>query len=396
METALNIGISCGHIKPTSYSYTISNCRDREAISYHLTTLQLEIEFRKNQECSLLIDGDSLATALAEAPNEFRIAAIKCSAVLCCRLSPLQKSQVVALIKNAPEQYITAAIGDGANDVSMLQEAHVGIGVMGREGRQAAQCSDFAIGKFSMLQRLLLVHGHYQTQRLSLLLLYFFYKNVFLMTIIFLFQFYTLYSTTAPYDSLPMTLYNIIYTTLPILFISLTEKPYKEEELMRKPELYRKNTKNKQLQWPTFLEWIFFGLYHSIICFYFASWIFSGNDVILNGGQTADFACYCALLLHIVIIVVNLKIWLESQYVTYWYIGTIILSILAYFLTTFLYNFWNHHYDTNIYGAYNKLLVSIPVWLFCVITTVSCLLPDYVVRVLRQTFNFTRENKSVC
>ncbi|XP_073831771.1 phospholipid-transporting ATPase IF-like [Musca autumnalis] len=396
METALNIAVSCGHIKFNAYRYTICECRNKEDILTHLNRLENEINLGKYEEFALLIDGESLTVALEETPQEFRNLSIKCSAVLCCRLSPLQKSHVVSLIKNGKENYITAAIGDGANDVSMLQEAHVGIAVMGKEGRQAAQCSDFAIGKFCMLQRLLLVHGHYQTNRLSLLLLYFFYKNTFLMGIVFIFQFYTMFSTTAPFDSLPLTLFNVIYATLPILFLSLTDKPYKEEELMRNPELYRKNTNNKQLQWPSFFEWIFFGVYHAIICFYFASQIFATNDVIVNGGQTADFALYCALLMHIVVIVVNLKIWLESQYITYWYIGTIIISILCYFVTSFLYNFWNHHKDTNIYGAYNKLLSSIPVWLYCIIATVACLLPDYTVRVLRQTFKFSRVNKNVC
>lgn len=103
--------------------------------------------------------------------------------MLCCRLSPLQKCEVVHLIRTSKEKPITAAIGDGANDVSMIQEAHVGLGIVGKEGRQAARCADYAFANFSMLKKVLLVHGHYFSQRLALLVLYFFYKNLVFMII---------------------------------------------------------------------------------------------------------------------------------------------------------------------------------------------------------------------
>lgn len=233
VETALNIALSCGHIPPDAKKYFIMECKNREEMLLHLNALDREIIFGIGQECALLIDGKSLGVALAEASSEFRDVAVKCTAVLCCRLSPLQKSEVVSLIKSSNENYNTASIGDGANDVSMIQEAHVGIGIMGREGRQAARCADFAFAKFCMLKRLLLVHGHYHSVRLSLLVLYFFYKNIVFMGIMFLFQFHTLFSSSSVYDSLFLTLYNVIYTSLPILFIAISEKPYTEEKLMR-------------------------------------------------------------------------------------------------------------------------------------------------------------------
>lgn len=135
------------------------------------------------KEFALLIDGSSLAITLRVMADRFRDLAVKCHAVLCCRLSPLQKFEVVKLLKTMPDRPITAAIGDGANDVSMIQEAHVGLGIVGKEGRQAARCADYAFANFSMLKKILLVHGHYYTQRLSLLVLYFFYKNIIFMLI---------------------------------------------------------------------------------------------------------------------------------------------------------------------------------------------------------------------
>lgn len=109
----------------------------------------------------------------------------------------------------------------------------------------------------------------------------------------------------------------------------------------RNPKLYRKNTDNKQLHWPYFLMWTIFGIYHSVIIFYFAYCIFSFNNVILNGGQTAAFSCFGTLLIWAVVIIANLKLWLESMYLSYWYIATLVLSILAFMGTTVIYNVIN-------------------------------------------------------
>uniref|UniRef100_A0A1I8NPP0 Phospholipid-transporting ATPase n=1 Tax=Stomoxys calcitrans TaxID=35570 RepID=A0A1I8NPP0_STOCA len=387
METALNIAISCGHITPNALKYFITECSSKEDMLDHLDNLDYHMKFARNKDFALLIDGKSLAVALNETSNEFRDLTIKCDAVLCCRLSPLQKSKVVALIKSSPENFITAAIGDGANDVSMIQEAHVGIGVMGKEGHQAAQCADFAFGKFYMLKRLLLVHGHYNSVRLAMMILYFFYKGIFLMGVMFIFQFYTLFSTTSAFDSLPMTLYNVIYTTLPMFILSQTEKPYPQEMLLSQPELYKKISKNKPLHWTPFFAWNLSGIYHAVICFYFAWCIFSVNDVILNVGQTADLASLCALLMHVVILVEHLKLWLETKYQSYWFIFSTFFSILVYIGTMVLYGSFNINHDTDLYWTYNKVLVSIPAWLYSILTTVACLLPDFTINIAIKGLN---------
>lgn len=103
--------------------------------------------------------------------------ATRCKAVICCRVSPLQKALVVKLVKKYSNS-ILLAIGDGANDVSMIQAAHVGVGISGVEGLQAARSADFAISQFRFLKKLLLVHGLWAYQRLSKMIFYYFYKNV--------------------------------------------------------------------------------------------------------------------------------------------------------------------------------------------------------------------------
>ncbi|XP_055911136.1 phospholipid-transporting ATPase IF isoform X2 [Eupeodes corollae] len=392
VETALNIALSCGHIPVGAMKYFIVECTRQEVLEVHLQTLEREIVFGLGRPCALLIDGKSLTVALRDLPEKFRDVSIRCQAVLCCRLSPLQKSEVVSLIKTSSQNYNTAAIGDGANDVSMIQEAHIGIGIIGKEGRQAARCADFALARFNMIKRLMLMHGHYHTTRLSLLVLYFFYKNILFMGVMFFFQFHNMFSSQPVYDSWFMTLYNVGYTSVPIFFISLTEQLFTQNELMNKPELYMRNTNNKQLHWPYFLQWVAFGIYHAVIIFYFAYGLFTINDVLLNVGQPAESSVFGTLLIQLVVVVVNLKLWLQSKFYSYWYIVTIWGSILLFITTTIAYNVIDIRYDSDIYWSYNKLLCSIPIWLLVILTIVTCLMPDFTIRVCKDALRMPKRS----
>ncbi|XP_055841130.1 phospholipid-transporting ATPase IF [Episyrphus balteatus] len=392
IETALNIALSCGHIPAGAMKYFIVECGRKEDLEVHLQTLEREIIFGLGRPCALLIDGKSLTVALKELPEKFRDVTIRCQAVLCCRLSPLQKSEVVSLIKTSSQNYNTAAIGDGANDVSMIQEAHIGIGIIGKEGRQAARCADFALARFNMIKRLFLMHGHYHTTRLSHLVLYFFYKNILFMGSMFFFQFHNMFSSQPVYDSWFMTLYNVGYTSVPIFFISLTEQLFTQDELMSKPELYSRNTNNKQLHWPYFLQWVLAAVYHATIIFYFAFFLFTNNDVLLNIGQTAETSVFGTLLMQLVVVVANLKLWLQSKYYSYWFIVTIWGSILLFVVTTLAYNFIDIRYDSDIYWSYNKLLCSIPLWFLVILTVVTCLAPDFTIRICKDALRMPKRS----
>ncbi|KAH6595449.1 hypothetical protein BASA61_003809 [Batrachochytrium salamandrivorans] len=142
------------------------------------------------EQIALIIDGKSLAYALEDDIKFiFLELATLCKAVICCRVSPLQKALVVKLVRKNVEGAVTLAIGDGANDVSMIQAAHVGIGISGQEGLQAARSADFAIAQFRFLRKLLLVHGGWAYSRLSKVVLYSFYKNITLYLIQLWFSF---------------------------------------------------------------------------------------------------------------------------------------------------------------------------------------------------------------
>ncbi|KAM3842793.1 phospholipid-transporting ATPase IH-like, partial [Diretmus argenteus] len=240
----------------------------------------------------LIIDGATLSAVLKPGQEESNSGNYKeifleicrnCSAVLCCRMAPLQKAQIVKLIKASKEHPITLAIGDGANDVSMILEAHVGIGIMGKEGRQAARNSDYAIPKFKHLKKMLLVHGHYYYIRISELVQYFFYKNVCFIFPQFLYQFFCGFSQQPLYDTAYLTLYNISFTSLPILLYSLIEQHINMDILKKDPSLYRDIAKNCLLRWPIFIYWTCLGVYDAMVMFFGTYFLFDNTTFTSNG-----------------------------------------------------------------------------------------------------------------
>lgn len=161
----------------------------------------------------LVIDGASLRHAFEEEYTKDLLLELgtRCQAVICCRTSPLQKAQIVKLVKEGLGA-MCLAIGDGANDVSMIQAADIGVGVAGEEGLQAVNSSDYAIGQFRYLNRLLLVHGHWSYMRNSSMIVNFFYKEIIGIGILFWFQFYCAYSATTVYEYTYLLFWNVFWT----------------------------------------------------------------------------------------------------------------------------------------------------------------------------------------
>lgn len=196
-ETAMNISLTCGHITSDMHIfYLTTKGKGDQSVLEEVIKNYLEIlkNDKNNKKFALVVDGYALIHILLKFREKFKKIAIQCDAVLCCRMSPLQKANVVQIIRRSKEQPITLAIGDGANDCSMIQEAHVGVGIVGNEGRQAAMCSDFSLKKFYFLRQLLLVHGHYFYTRLAYTVVYFFYKNVLFIVPVIIYIFHSGFS----------------------------------------------------------------------------------------------------------------------------------------------------------------------------------------------------------
>ena len=168
-ETAVNVSLSSGHLHPDMTLLDIAGLTSPSLISSKLRSYRQQLEPVLAERSGLIVDGETLAVILQTSGSELRrqfcSVSSLCSALVCCRLSPLQKSEVVRMMKSSPGRPVTAAIGDGGNDVSMIQEADIGFGVMGREGRAAVRASDVGFSKFRNLRKVILVHGHWYYYR---------------------------------------------------------------------------------------------------------------------------------------------------------------------------------------------------------------------------------------
>uniref|UniRef100_A0A8C0X0K6 Phospholipid-transporting ATPase n=1 Tax=Castor canadensis TaxID=51338 RepID=A0A8C0X0K6_CASCN len=320
-----------------------------------------------------------------------------CSAVLCCRMAPLQKAQVPPLIKFSKEHPITLAIGDGANDVSMILEAHVGIGVIGKEGRQAARNSDYAIPKFKHLKKMLLVHGHFYYIRISELVQYFFYKNVCFIFPQFLYQFFCGFSQQTLYDTAYLTLYNISFTSLPILLYSLMEQHVGIDVLKRDPTLYRDIAKNALLRWRVFIYWTFLGVFDALVFFFGAYFMFENTTVTSNGQMFGNWT-FGALVFTVMVFTVTLKLALDTHYWTWVNHFVIWGSLLFYVVFSLLWGgvIWPFLSYQRMYYVFIHMLSSGPAWLGIILLITVSLLPDVLKKVLcRQLWPTATEKTQV-
>ncbi|TKY64338.1 phospholipid-transporting ATPase 4 [Spatholobus suberectus] len=221
METAINIGFACSLLRqgmkqicitiPTSDSVANDVKQAiKDNILNQITNASQMIKLEKDPHAAfaLIIDGKTLTYALEDdMKHQFLGLAVDCASVICCRVSPKQKALVTRLVKQGTGK-TTLAIGDGANDVGMIQEADIGVGISGVEGMQAVMASDFAIAQFRFLERLLVVHGHWCYKRIAQMICYFFYKNIAFGLTIFYFEAFTGFSGQSVYDDWYMILFN--------------------------------------------------------------------------------------------------------------------------------------------------------------------------------------------
>jgi len=183
---------------------------------------------------------------------------------------------------------VTLAIGDGANDVAMIQKANVGIGISGVEGLQAACASDYSIAQFRYLQRLLLVHGAWNYARISKLILYSFYKNVCLYVIELWFALYSGWSGQILFERWTIGLYNVVFTAMPPFAMGLFEKFCTAETMLRYPMLYKTSQNAKLFNVKVFWIWIFNALLHSVFLFWLPLAAYTG-EAIWGDGKTSDY-----------------------------------------------------------------------------------------------------------
>ncbi|KAJ2992991.1 hypothetical protein HDV02_002716 [Globomyces sp. JEL0801] len=276
---------------------------------------------------ALVIDGKTLNFALeSDIRDTFLQLAMLCKAVCCCRVSPLQKALVVKLVKNNVAGSVTLAIGDGANDVSMIQAAHVGVGISGQEGLQAARSADFAIAQFRFLRKLLLVHGGWAYSRVSK----------------------TLFETWSSVSS-----YNVLWTLTPPVAIGMFDQYVSARILDKYPQMYKLGQTSTFYNHKVFLGWIGNSVFHSLCVFYLWAFIYKDGDILADG-RTSDnwvfgIMVYCTTLLTVLIkhcLITDSFVWLTTVSI----FGSAALYAFAFPLYAFLgplLGFSKELYNTN-------------------------------------------------
>lgn len=383
-ETAINIGLSCRLIK----DYSTVTVLDAEAgnVEQNIAASIVDISTGGVAHSVIVVDGQTLSAIEADQSLHtlFLDLAILADSVLCCRASPSQKAGLVSAIRKRVRRSVTLAIGDGANDIAMIQEAHVGIGITGKEGLQAARTSDYSIAQFRFLTKLLLVHGRWNYIRTCKYTVGTFWKEMLFYLTQALYQRYAGYTGTSLYESWSLSMFNTLFTSLVVIFLGIFEQDLRASTLIAVPELYLMGQRSGGFNFKVYLGWMFMAVSEAMIVFFtmygiYGTAVFTLDQSLFPMGDLTFTAC-------VIIIATKLQI-IEQRNRTYMALIGWILAVGGWFL-------WNiilagiYHSTTNpeYYvkgGFYTGFGRSALWWFTLLLTVVACLAFEIGVRALK-------------
>ncbi|XP_052238841.1 phospholipid-transporting ATPase ID-like isoform X1 [Dreissena polymorpha] len=323
-------------------------------------------------EYGLVINGHSLAHCLKPS-LEMKLLDLGClcKAVICCRVTPLQKALVVDLVKRN-KQSITLAIGDGANDVSMIKTAHIGVGISGQEGMQAVLSSDFSFAQFRYLERLLLVHGRWSYLRMCKFLKYFFYKNFAFTLCHFWYAFFCGFSAQTLFDPYFISFYNVMYTSFPVLILGIFDQDVDDYYSLKYPKLYYPGLVNMLFNKKVFALSVLEGFISSLVLFFVPYGALIGA-VSPSGYDNSDLQFFGVVVASILVVAVNLRCALDTSYWTGFSHFFIWGSIIYYFC--FMLAFYAPVFNYSYQGVAYSVFSSAKFWLTLILTNVILILP---------------------
>ncbi|KAM8962280.1 LOW QUALITY PROTEIN: phospholipid-transporting ATPase IC [Pelodytes ibericus] len=358
---------------------------------------RLKLKFPKTQaEKEQHLQEKRKAYALKELRQKnFVDLACECSSVICCRVTPKQKAMVVELVKKY-KKAITLAIGDGANDVNMIKTAHIGVGISGQEGMQAVMSSDYSFAQFKYLQRLILVHGRWSYIRMCKFLRFFFYKNFAFTLVHFWYSFFNGFSAQTVYENWFIALYNVLYSSLPVLLVGLLDQDVSDKLSLRFPRLYIPGQQDLLFNYKKFFLSLFHGIITSLIIFfipYGAFLLTMGQD----GEAPSDYQSFAVTTATALVITVNFQIGLDTSYWTFVNAFSVFGSIAIYFGIMFdLHSAGIHVLFPSQFiftGAAPNALRQPYLWLTIILTVAICLLPMVAIRFLVKMIRPTESDK---
>lgn len=329
------------------------------------TDAHLELnQFRRKQDCALVVSGESLEICLQYYQNEFMELATASPAVVCCRCSPTQKAQVVSLIQKHTKKR-TCAVGDGGNDVSMIQESDAGVGIEGREGRQASLAGDFSIPQFSHLGKLLLVHGRRSYKRSAALSQFVIHRGLIIsiMQAVFSAVFYI--SSVALYQGFLMVGYATVYTMFPVFSLVL-DQDISSNIALTYPELYKELSKGRSLSYKTFFIWVLISIYQGGVIMYGALILFEDEFI-----HIVAISFSALILTELIMVALTIRTWHRLMVIAE------IFSLALYLLSLAV---LHEYFDWEFIWSWTFA------WKVSIITLVSCL-PLYIIKFLRKKFS---------
>ncbi|KAK0727353.1 hypothetical protein B0T26DRAFT_694244 [Lasiosphaeria miniovina] len=257
VETARCVAVSSKLVARGQYIHEISKLRRKDAAQEGLDFL------RSKTDSCLLIDGESLSLFLTHFRREFISVAVLLPTVVACRCSPTQKAEVARLIKEYTKKRV-CCIGDGGNDVSMIQAADVGVGIVGKEGRQASLAADFSIEQFHHLTKLLVWHGRNSYKRSAKLAQFVIHRGLIIAVCQTMYSIALNFRPEGLYKDWLMVGYATVYTAAPVLSLVL-DKDVDENLTNLYPELYKELTEGRSLSYRTFFVWVFVSIYQGCL-----------------------------------------------------------------------------------------------------------------------------------
>ncbi|XP_050679934.1 phospholipid-transporting ATPase VD [Leptidea sinapis] len=330
---------------------------------------------------ALVVDGRTLTYILARGSSlvaPFLSLARRCSSVLCCRATPLQKAYIVKAVKEELK-VTTLAIGDGANDVSMIQSADVGIGLSGQEGRQAVMASDFALSRFKFLERLLLVHGHWSYDRLARMILYFFLKNATFVFMVFWYQLYCGFSSSVMIDQLHLMAYNLCFTAIPPIVMGAYDRAAPASLLLSRPGLYRACRLGRTYRSLSFWLVLAESLYISVVVFFTALAAYWDTAVDIWAFGTCNMTC--CLVIMLLYVAIETRSWTVIQVVA------LAGSLGAFYVMTLVFQSMcvSCFGLPSTYKVMEHALADPTYWLVLALSTVAALAPRLACHAIRNS-----------
>ncbi|RXW17346.1 hypothetical protein EST38_g8500 [Candolleomyces aberdarensis] len=399
LQTAIEIGYSCNLLKNDMDLMILS------ADSLEQTRSQIEAGLNKiasvlgppsldpkkrgfvpglQASFAVVIDGDTLRHALTpELKPLFLSLGTQCETVVCCRVSPAQKALTVNLVKEGMNA-MTLSIGDGANDVAMIQEANIGCGLFGLEGSQAAMSADYAFGQFRFLTKLLLVHGRWSYQRVADMHSNFFYKNVIWTLAMFWYLPFNGFDATYLYQYTFILLYNLVFTSLPVIILGAFDQDINAKAALAFPQLYVRGIRGLEYTRGKFWAYMADGLYQSAVVFFvpYLVWTYgtpnSWTGRTING--LSDFGTTVAVS---AIFAANTYVGLNTRYWTAITWIVVLGSTIVMWVWVIVYSFFP---SQDFIDEAFILFGTVPFWTTVFLTVAICLFPRFLVKIFKSAY----------